>query len=368
VEAIHTEKLPVEELSPGVRSLQIRYDSSRIRQSALMRHLLRIEDALPDVANLKIPTRIVHLPIAFDESATRDAVQRYRETVRADAPWLPNNLEFLRRVNGLESIAEVEETIQAARYMVLGLGDVYLGAPCAVPVDPRHRLLSSKYNPARNFTAEGTVGIGGMYMCIYGLDSPGGYQLVGRTLPIWNRFLKNKQFEVGKPWLLRFFDQIAFHRVDEAELNNQREAFRAGQHLIRIEQEVFDYGDYLRFLKEHSLAIEAFRARQQQSFAAEIARWKNEEAVFASKPGPGFLVAEDTVPDGHRVHAPMHGSIWKLLAKPGEWIEASQPILVVEAMKMELIVSAPTSGVVKAICCSVGHSVAMGDILAVIQP
>ena len=95
--------------------------------------------------------------------------------------------------------------------MVLGLGDVYLGAPCAVPVDPRHRLLSSKYNPARNFTAEGTVGIGGMYMCIYGMDSPGGYQLVGRTLPIWNKFLKNMQFEAGKPWLLRFFDQISFH-------------------------------------------------------------------------------------------------------------------------------------------------------------
>ncbi|VFS90857.1 Allophanate hydrolase subunit 2 [Kluyvera cryocrescens] len=64
---------------------------------------------------------------------------------------------------------------------------MYLGAPCAVPIDPRHRLLSSKYNPARTFTAEGTVGIGGMYMCIYGMDSPGGYQLVGRTLPIWNK-------------------------------------------------------------------------------------------------------------------------------------------------------------------------------------
>jgi urea carboxylase len=46
-----------------------------------------------------------------------------------------------------------------------GLGDVYLGAPCAVPLDPRHRLMTSKYSPARTFTAEGTVGIGGVYMC-----------------------------------------------------------------------------------------------------------------------------------------------------------------------------------------------------------
>lgn len=45
-----------------------------------------------------------------------------------------------------------------ASYMVLGLGDVYLGAPCAVPVDPRHRLVVPKYNPARTYTPEGEAG------------------------------------------------------------------------------------------------------------------------------------------------------------------------------------------------------------------
>lgn len=45
-----------------------------------------------------------------------------------------------------------------ASYLVLGLGDVYLGAPCAVPVNPLHRLVTTKMNPARTFTHEGTVG------------------------------------------------------------------------------------------------------------------------------------------------------------------------------------------------------------------
>ncbi len=166
--------------------------------------------------------------------------------------------------------------------MVLGLGDVYLGAPCAVPVDPRHRLLSSKYNPARTYTAEGTVGIGGMYMCIYGMDSPGGYQLVGRTLPIWNKFLKNAQFETGKPWLLRFFDQVCFYPVEEAELTEQREAFRAGRHRIRVEEEIFDYGAYRQFLELHAISIAAFRERQQAAFTTEIAHWKDHEAAIAS--------------------------------------------------------------------------------------
>lgn len=367
METIRAEKLPVEELSPGVRSLQIRYDSRRIKQPALMHHLLQMEEALPDVAAVKIPTRVVHLPIAFEDSATLGAIQRYRETVRADAPWLPSNLEFLRRINGLETVADVQEIIRKARYMVLGLGDVYLGAPCAVPVDPRHRLLSSKYNPARTFTAEGTVGIGGMYMCIYGMDSPGGYQLVGRTLPIWNKFLKNAQFEAGRPWLLRFFDQVCFYPVQEAELAEQRDDFRTGRQRIRIEEEIFDYGTYRQFLEQHAGSIAAFRERQQAAFTAEIAHWKDREAAVAATPTFTTAPEEQSFPDGHRVHAPMHGSVWKLLAQPGQRVEADQTILVVEAMKMELAVSAPAAGVIKAICCAVGHPIATGDILAVIE-
>jgi Allophanate hydrolase subunit 1 len=184
----------VEELSPGVRSLQVRYDSLILSQKQLMNLLLELEAGLGDVSQLKVPSRIVWMPMAFEDSATLGAVERYQETVRATAPWLPNNVDFIQRINGLESREAVRDTIFDASYLILGLGDVYLGAPCAVPIDPRHRLLSSKYSPARTFTAEGTVGIGGMYMCIYGMDSPGGYQLVGRTLPIWNKFLKNDQF------------------------------------------------------------------------------------------------------------------------------------------------------------------------------
>jgi urea carboxylase len=366
MEAIRAEKLPVEELSPGVRSLQFRYDSRRIQQSSLMRHLLRLEETLPDVATLKINTRIVHLPMAFSDSATQGAIQRYRETVRAHAPWLPSNVEFLRRINGLDTIDDVRNILYNARYMVLGLGDVYLGAPCAVPVDPRHRLLSSKYNPARNFTAEGTVGIGGMYMCIYGMDSPGGYQLVGRTLPIWNKFLRNSQFETGKPWLLRFFDQVCFYPAEEAELAEQREAFRMGRRRIAIDEEVFDYGAYQSFLSQHVKSISAFRDRQQACFATEIAHWINHEAAAAASTAMVSASEGQSAPEGHPIHAPMHGSVWKILAQPGETVKANQIVVIVEAMKVELAVVAPREGVITTICCTIGQSIAAGEILAAI--
>ena len=82
--------------------------------------------------------------------------------------------------------AAVENLIFDAHYLVMGLGDVYLGAPVATPVDPRHRLVTTKYNPARTWTPPNVVGIGGAYMCIYGMEGPGGYQLFGRTIQVWN--------------------------------------------------------------------------------------------------------------------------------------------------------------------------------------
>ncbi|HAK91157.1 MAG TPA: urea carboxylase, partial [Massilia timonae] len=150
MEALTALRLPgVRELSPGVRSVQIHYDSRVLAQAALLGHLMALETQLPDVAGLRVPSRIVHLPLAFEDSATLGAVARYRETVKAEAPWLPNNVDFIQRINGLDSRDMVRDAIFDASYMVMGLGDVYLGAPCAVPLDPRHRLLTSKYNPAR---------------------------------------------------------------------------------------------------------------------------------------------------------------------------------------------------------------------------
>ncbi|PKH22600.1 urea carboxylase [Enterobacterales bacterium CwR94] len=363
MEALTSRAVPgIEELSPGVRSLQVRYDSRLLDQKSLLHILQDVEHELGDVSQLTIPSRVVHLPMAFEDSATLGAVERYQETVRAQAPWLPNNVDFLQRINGLATREEVEETLFNASYLILGLGDVYLGAPCAVPIDPRHRLLSSKYNPARTFTAEGTVGIGGMYMCIYGMDSPGGYQLVGRTLPIWNTFLKNPQFSDGEPWLLRFFDQVRFYKVSEQELTQLREDFREGRATLRIEETTFDFADHQRFLAEHADEIAAFRQRQTAAFASEVALWQQEAAEEANTCEQDVLPTEEEVA-GQAVCADLNGSIWKILVQPGDRVETGQTLVVVEAMKMELAITAPQSGTVSRVACQQGRPVSPGDTL-----
>ena len=99
-----------------------------------MHALLAAEQTLPAPESMTIPTRIIHLPMAFEDSATLDAVARYRQSVRDEAPWLPNNVEFMRRINGLDSREQVRDILFQASYMVLGLGDVYLGARVRCPL------------------------------------------------------------------------------------------------------------------------------------------------------------------------------------------------------------------------------------------
>jgi len=166
----------VVDLTPGIRSLQVHFDVFRVTRNEVMAAVEAILPSLPAAEEMVVESRTIWLPLSWNDSQIRLAMRKYQETTRADAPWCPDNIEFIRRINGLESVDEVKRIVFDAAYVVLGLGDVYLGAPVATPYDPRHRLVTTKYNPARPWTPQNAVGIGGAYMCIYGMEGPGGYQ------------------------------------------------------------------------------------------------------------------------------------------------------------------------------------------------
>src|SRR5690349_19495096 len=262
------------ELTPGIRSLQVHYDSRVLSQAKLLSLLQAAEDALPSLVELELPSRIVHLPLSWDDPATKLAIEKYMQSVRADAPWCPSNLEFIRRINGLDSIDDVYRIVFDASYLVMGLGDVYLGAPVATPLDPRHRLVTTKYNPARTWTPENAVGIGGAYLCIYGMEGPGGYQFVGRTCQMWNTYRQTDDFIEGKPWLLRFFDEIRFYPVSAAELLRFRTDFALGRVKLDVRNTTFSLRAYNRFLVENRESIGQFKATQQCAFDDERHRWE----------------------------------------------------------------------------------------------
>ncbi len=264
--AIERMALPgIVEAVPGVRSLLIHYDCLDLRLLELVEILCAVEDGLPPAEDMVVESRLVRLPLTCRDKWTAGAVAKYMESIRADAPYVPDNVEFIARCNGLAGPSDVEEYVLATQHIVMGLGDVYLGAPCAVPLDPRRRLIVPKYNPTRTWTPEGAVGIGGAYLCIYPMESPGGYQLFGRTLPIWNTAQSAPDFQEA-PWLLRFFDRIQFFAVDEDELEVLRHDMRQGDYTVEIEGGRFTMAEYQAFLDD--VRDEAAVFRQKQHAAA----------------------------------------------------------------------------------------------------
>ncbi len=376
LDALQADPLPgVIDLTPGVRSLQVHFDCRRTSRSRIMQALQRLEDSLPPIDDIEVASRIVHLPLSWDDPATRLAIERYMQSVRADAPWCPSNIEFIRRINGLDSIDAVRRIVFEASYLVMGLGDVYLGAPVATPLDPRHRLVTTKYNPARTWTPENAVGIGGAYLCVYGMEGPGGYQFVGRTVQMWNRYRQTAEFRDGKRWLLRFFDQLRFYPVTADELLRLRADFPYGKTSLRIEPCVLRLREYRQFLAVNAASIAAFKARQQAAFDAERERWRrmgrDDERGDDAAADDGALagVTADAVPaDCIAISSPVTGSVWQLNTRVGAQIEADAPLIVIEAMKMEIAVQAEQSGTVVELRCRRGQAVAAGETLLVLRP
>ncbi|WP_395397028.1 urea carboxylase [Novosphingobium sp. BL-8A] len=352
------------DIVPGIRSLQLHFDGAAMDQSAALTALKAAEERLGDLEDFTIPSRIVHLPLSWRDPATIETIEKYMATVRADAPWCPDNIEFIRRINGLTDQAAVENLIFDANYLVMGLGDVYLGAPVATPVDPRHRLVTTKYNPARTWTPPNVVGIGGAYMCIYGMEGPGGYQLFGRTIQVWNTYRQTDAFIEGKPWLLRFFDQIRFYPVSAEELADWRREFPTGRRSLRIEESEFRLADYRAFLAENAQSIAQFEETRQAAFDAERDDWQRrgefDQVAALSESDVPTADAIELPAGSDLVEAPYGGSVSTLLVQPGDVVEAGDKIAIIEAMKMECPVESPGRGTIEALYMREGQALEPG--------
>ena len=366
-EALLEKHIPaIAEMTPGIRSLQIRYNDRLSDQHQLLQEILAADNALGDLADFECESRIIYLPLSWDDAVCSAAAEKYMQTVRKDAPWCPSNIEFIRRINGLESIDKVFDTVFAASYLVLGLGDVYLGAPVATPINPKHRLVTTKYNPARTWTAENSVGIGGSYMCIYGMEGPGGYQLFGRTLQMWNRYRKTEAFE--KPWLLRFFDQIRFYPVSEEELEEIRYQFPRGEFAPRIEHSRFRLSEYQKLLQEEEPQIEAFTTTRKAAFEEELRDWKATGKINFEAEPEAPQAPEQEIPAGMRaVYSSVAGCVWKLNAEEGQPVNKGDVLLVLESMKMEIDLLCNFSGSLSKILVEPGQQIQPGQLIALLK-
>lgn len=365
---VESHKLPgIKELTPGIRSLQIHYDPSRLSIEALLIHLRQAENELRSINDLEVETREIFLPISWDDPDCQKAIDHYQQSVRPGAPWCPSNLEFIRRINGLKDISQIRDIIFDASYLVMGLGDVYLGAPVATPLNPTQRLVTTKYNPARTWTAENSVGIGGAYLCVYGMEGPGGYQFVGRTLQMWNRYESTEYF--SNPWLLKFFDQLRFYEVSHDELIRIRRDFPHGRFKLNVRQNTFRLADYVEDMKKIQEDVDEFRVKREKAFQEEIARWHaNGQFTFEEDPKELYSNDNPVVEDGElQVESPVSGNIWKVMVNVGDFVQKDDTLVLIESMKMELAVCAQCNGAIERILIKEGVMTTNGQPLIVMK-
>jgi urea carboxylase len=259
------------ETAPGFRSILVTYDPGALATADLIEQLGQVHDGLQDEHGMTIPSRVVHLPIAFDDSTSRDAVARYVRTIRKDAPNAEGgtNIDYIVRYNGFGDRDELYHAVLGSEQWTAFIG-FFPGLPFMFPLDPRETVFVPKYNPTRTWTAEGAVGVGGPCIAIYPVESAGGYQLFGRTLPIYDIRQRNEAFR-ERSLLLRAGDRIRFHRVDEDELLQAFEDVHADRYRYAIEDSPFDVGAYLDWLPTiHDEAEERRRRREAAAAATPV--------------------------------------------------------------------------------------------------
>lgn len=369
-------------MAPCIRSTMIHFDPTVISQSDLLSVLTDVEASLPDsMADTCFPGRKITFPIVLDDRWNREALERYMRSIRDEAVYLPSNIEYLARNNGLEGGAqEALRLLVETDWLVFGVG-FYLACPFLVPVDPRCRLVGQKMNPSRTYTPRGAIGIAGLVAAIYPIESPGGYQLYGRTLSPWHTWGRGKGFSPEQPWLLQPFDQVKFQVISEEEYLQMEHRFDSGQYKFEIEPVTFSMAEYDAFVSSIQGEIATFKRRQAEAVSREEARealllqkWQQRKLEEQARNGASNASQpNDDTAGSASIRSSLSASVWKVNCSPGYIIQSAEDVLLVlEAMKTEVNIEAGEENVGRTVRslgqrARPGELVQAGDVLVVLE-
>ncbi|KAK4505411.1 hypothetical protein PRZ48_003374 [Zasmidium cellare] len=355
-------------------SLNICYDGAKLPRDKLIEHLQGLEDQIGDLSKSKVPTRRFKLPLSFESKEQTDATKRYMETQRPHAPYLPDNLDFVAKNNAF-SADQLKHNMLNGELMAVAVG-FFCGNTVSLPVDPRQRMSCPKANPSRVFTPEGTFGWGGSCASIYPVDSPGGYQMLGRTIPCFDYYGYKEGFTSDRPWLFEDFDILTFYQVSEEELNRMLGLFRSGQYKFEWEPAEFDMAEHNKMLAETANEVRDIRSKQRkvqeemiQAEQESLERWRADK----SKNKPDESTIENLLQDPQitPVEAPVDANVWKVEVKEKDEIKPNQLVAILEAMKLEINVNVPESlkggGVVEKLLIEPGETIKAGGRIALVR-
>ncbi|WP_186093953.1 5-oxoprolinase subunit B family protein [Burkholderia gladioli] len=230
------------DICPANASYQVRYDPDLIDPEALLALLKQIEAETGD-AQLEIATRIIEIPVLYNDPWTHETLMRFRE--RHQDPD-STDLEYAARINGKRDVDEFIAAHSASPWFVSMVGFV-AGLPFMFQMVERERQLQvPKYVRPRTDTPKLTVGHGGCFGCIYSVRGAGGYQMFGVTpAPIFD---PEQRLDYLRDFMVFFRpgDIVKFKPINRAAYDEAVAAVEAGSFSLRVREVNFSLESFLR--------------------------------------------------------------------------------------------------------------------------
>ncbi|SFS89884.1 5-oxoprolinase subunit B family protein [Saccharopolyspora flava] len=220
------------DICPSNASYLVRLDPERLHPADLVEELKRLESTAGELsAEDVVRTRIVDVPVLFDDPWTRETLLRFRD--RHQDPEA-TDLEYAARINGFDDVPSLIEAITAAPFLVTMLGFVP-GLPFCYQMVPREKQIEvPKYVRPRTDTPERAFGYGGAFSVVYPVRGAGGYQLFGiAPAPVFDLAQRLPDFadDIAFP---RPSDVLRYRAIDRDEYDRTRSEVEAGTFRYRI--------------------------------------------------------------------------------------------------------------------------------------
>ena len=214
------------DICPANASLLIRFNPDALNYRELEATVKSLEQEVRQASTQELETKIVEVPVWYDDPYTRETQSRFREGFhqRPDG----NDLDYAAEVNDIADAAEFIRRHHETAWIVSMVGFV-AGLPFMYQLAPRdQQLVVPKYLSPRTDTPALTIGHGGCFSVVYSVRGAGGYQMFGiAPTPIFDPEQKLADF---KDFLVLFNpgDIVKFRPVDEAEYRRIEGEVEAG--------------------------------------------------------------------------------------------------------------------------------------------
>jgi urea carboxylase len=230
----------VTEICPANASFQVKFDPDVIKPAEMLKRLKMIEKAAAK-ANPVIKSRIIEIPVHYNDPWTRETAMRFRD--RHQDPK-STDIEYTARINGLDGVDGFIKAHSGAPWFVSMVGFV-AGLPFLYQmVDRKRQIQSPKYLRPRTDTPKLTVGHGGCFAAIYSVRGAGGYQMFGITpVPIYDPNQKIKHLR-DFMCLFRPGDIVRFKPIGREEYDETVAAVEKGKFKLKIKDVTFDLREF----------------------------------------------------------------------------------------------------------------------------